>query len=1213
MGSPSDADGTDLWLAWARGLSIPEERLPAAIAVAQILAANNGSPPLVVAAALAAGGRMTPWAAESLAAETRRDDFLDQELRALPPRGALTAAGLAELRAMVAARHDAARYAMEWGKVPVAGGAAGGHPGRAPAGPVIRPPSDTPPRPEPAPEAAGTRGPAGNVSWSTSLRAFLEDHSILLLSYVGGFLMVVAAVIYELYGLNDLSGAARFAGIFVLTLFFGVTADVCLLSARMRVVGRTYLAIFDALLPLVAFAAWAFLGLGAKHVTIAEAQLVAGLALLSLYGLLSLQLRSPWQAALALAAVPVVLLGVAGLTPAAEPWRGPIVATAAPLYAAVAVVSMRRRWFGPRLTLMAVVLTHVAVAFALGLAIETAAFQPGADHWTVATTLAMTVVAYTVLAVRDREVAAPWLATAGALPAWLAGLAGTGAGVWAGPAITPLVAGLTAVAYLGSRARAGSRLRLFAIPALAVAGMAAILSVGLPILIALATNSGWLATALSAALAAAVAAALRLARFRLGGPLWPCALIASGLGSVSVLALIPAVGGGQVALASILVGLAGAWCAGAAIRAAPGLRLGLRIGTTALAVGALVMFDVPPPVAAAVAGVATVIVAATAIDSGQPGWLGVTAATLGALLYWLARSGVWGGAAIAPLVAGLAAVAYVGSRSAAGSRLRRVAIPVTVVAAAAAVVSVSAGSLNQGLTGPAWLATAASLALTAIIVVGLRLGRFQLGGILWPSTLVATALTTAAVLALVPALGGGEVALACVLVALGSAWCAGAALRAAPPLRLGLRVGSTALTVGALFLFGVPPPVAAAVALVATGVVVANAVDAGKPAWLAATAATVPALAYWLARAITGSEPAGVELTWALLPAPALIGVAALCLRRRRTSDWALPLYAAAGVAGFVALFEGVAALALEPIALTFVVEAGTLYAIALRERAWPALTAAIGLLGTGGTLTLVAVHASADWYGAFLTACGLALYLAGIIEARLARLPPVWVALHRAAGLGGVAAAVALGLALWEVAAPHSTGALLAALASLLLGGLTLLDGIRHHARLLVRASPVLASVACVFLARWAGAGNAQWYVAGPGLALVACGLWVSGSGPFPHPTRDQVAGQALLASGLALLLGTTAAQSVWLAVVWAPTIGLAVEGAAAIVGGIPSRNRVLTVGGSTAIAVAGIRGVFVLAQSGLLFAGLGGLAFVLLAIAATLALLRNRRGFRP
>jgi hypothetical protein len=91
-------------------------------------------------------------------------------------------------------------------------------------------------------------------------------------------------------------------------------------------------------------------------------------------------------------------------------------------------------------------------------------------------------------------------------------------------------------------------------------------------------------------------------------------------------------------------------------------------------------------------------------------------------------------------------------------------------------------------------------------------------------------------------------------------------------------------------------------------------------------------------------------------------------------------------------------------------------------------------------------------------------------------------------------------------------------------------------------------------------------------------------------------------------LLLGTTAAQSLVLPVVWVPTLALAIEGAVAIVGGIPQRSRILIVGGSAAIAVAGVRAVFVLAQNGLLFIGIGGLAFALLGIAATLALLRAR-----
>ena len=972
------------WLAWARGLSIPEERLAGAVAVAQALAATDAPSPVVLAGALAAGGTSTAWVDATLAEEARRNDILQYELTSVRPRGALTAAAVAEHRAIVGARRDAVGRAMRRVPVPTQAGGA-------------RPHSDTGPRSVASEAAAPAGGPAGSGgSW---LRAFVEDHSILLLSYVGAFLMVVAAVVYELYGLNQLSGPARFAGILVLTLFFGVTADVCLFSARMRVVGRTYLAIFDALLPLLAFAAWAFLGLGARQVTIAEAQLVTGLALVSLYGALALQVRSPWQAALALAAVPVVLLGIAGLTPALDQWRWPIVTVAPVLYAVVAVVSARRTRVGPPLPLLAVVLTHLGVAFSLGVAIEAALSTVGAAPWSGAAGFGLIAIAYALLAMRRNEVVAPTFASVASLAAWLFGAGALDVGVWTGPAITPLVIGLAVVALLSRRARAGPRLRRFAVPAIVVAAVAVSIAMSLGLLNQGATKQAWLAMAAGAAVAGATATGLRLAHFRLGAPLWPSTLVAAALGSVSVLALVPGLGGGSTAVAATLVGLAAVWWAGTAAQAAPGLRIALRIGTVALAAGALLVFDAPPPVAAGVA-------------------------------------------------------------------------------------------------------------------------------------------------------------------------------------------------------------------FFATAVVVANATNSGKPLWLAPATATLPALVYWLARSLTGTGPASAELTWALLPAPAAVGVIALLLRRGRTAPWGHPVYWAAAAVGLLALCEGLAAQALEPVGLTLVVEAATLYAIALRERLWPLLAAAFSVLGAGILITLVAVQADTNWYGASFAAAGLAIYAAGMTETQRLRLPPAWHPVHRAAGIGGVAVPAALGLLFWEATAPHSNGALLGMLASLLLGGLVLLDGYRHRLRLLVRVSPVLASLACFFLARYLGAGNAQWYVAGPGLALLACGLGTAGRGPFPHPTSDQVAGQVLLAGGLALLLGTTAAQSVWLPVVWAPTTGLAIEGALAIVGGIPTRSRVLIIGGSAGIAVAGIRALFVLAQSGLLFAGLAGIAFVLLASAATLALLRNRRG---
>src|SRR5262249_60333012 len=82
-------------------------------------------------------------------------------------------------------------------------------------------------------------------------------------------------------------------------------------------------------------------------------------------------------------------------------------------------------------------------------------------------------------------------------------------------------------------------------------------------------------------------------------------------------------------------------------------------------------------------------------------------------------------------------------------------------------------------------------------------------------------------------------------------------------------------------------------------------------------------------------------------------------------------------------------------------------------------------------------------------------------------------------------------------------------------LGGAPVLD----------RAAVIAASTASWFAARYLGAENPQWYVAAPGLALVAVGL------AMPHDRRltagTQRLGTPATAVGATLLLGTTAAQA--------------------------------------------------------------------------------------
>ena len=96
--------------------------------------------------------------------------------------------------------------------------------------------------------------------------------------------------------------------------------------------------------------------------------------------------------------------------------------------------------------------------------------------------------------------------------------------------------------------------------------------------------------------------------------------------------------------------------------------------------------------------------------------------------------------------------------------------------------------------------------------------------------------------------------------------------------------------------------------------------------------------------------------------------------------------------------------------------------------------------------------------------------------------------------------------------------------------------------------------------------------------------------------------------ASGLALLAGTSAVQSLTGTTAAAYTALLVLEGVAALLGGIGLRNRTLVLGGGLAVAVGGLRAIFLVLQQVPLFAVFGVVALVLLAGAALLAVLRAR-----
>src|SRR3979409_256408 len=161
--------------------------------------------------------------------------------------------------------------------------------------------------PTPAAPAAPPRPPRPPLG--PSLRQFAREHSILLLSYAGAFLLSVAVLLVELYGTSNLGPFVRFAGVLGLDLVFGVAGWACLRSRRLRVVGHTYVAIAALQAPLVFVAGYVFFALQQQGISVDLALLMTGAACTILYGSLALRLHSHAYGALALIAIPVAWFG----------------------------------------------------------------------------------------------------------------------------------------------------------------------------------------------------------------------------------------------------------------------------------------------------------------------------------------------------------------------------------------------------------------------------------------------------------------------------------------------------------------------------------------------------------------------------------------------------------------------------------------------------------------------------------------------------------------------------------------------------------------------------------------------------------------------------------------------------------------------------------------------------------------------------------------
>jgi hypothetical protein len=358
-----------------------------------------------------------------------------------------------------------------------------------------------------------------------SLRQFANEHSILLLSYTGAFLLIVATVLYELYGVASLGASMRFGGVLALDVVFAVAGWACLRSRRLRLVGHTYVAIAALLTPLVFVAAYVFFALQAQGISVDLALLVTGSACTLLYATLTVRLGSHAYGVLALLALAVAWLGGVDVA-ALGLWRAAGFAPLLTAYVLIASVSPRIPGAGDRFSRFAVPFIHAAAVASLTLL---AFDNRGLDSWpawVVTATLAMLGAGYFLHRYQGGGREASALAQGLLLVAFAGALTDAGTGSWRG-ALTVVSGAAFAVLWL-ARDRLGRVGARFGAEAQAFLPV----SVGLGLFLVaqdFSTTGDWIPWRLDAALGTAAAVYL-LAAF-LGGGSWS---LAAALGGVSL-------------------------------------------------------------------------------------------------------------------------------------------------------------------------------------------------------------------------------------------------------------------------------------------------------------------------------------------------------------------------------------------------------------------------------------------------------------------------------------------------------------------------------------------------------------------------------------------------------------------------------------------------------------------------------------------------------
>jgi hypothetical protein len=143
---------------------------------------------------------------------------------------------------------------------------------RKPPEPVVEQPSPAIPVTKPPPDAAQATQKEDTVQpaiWASgapstpqqpafSWRAFLADQAIAIMSYLGGFLLLVAELTFIVGGWNVFSNEIKLGTVFGVYIVFGSLGIFLRRHSQLRTVGEAYLGVFALMTPLLGLAYYRF-------------------------------------------------------------------------------------------------------------------------------------------------------------------------------------------------------------------------------------------------------------------------------------------------------------------------------------------------------------------------------------------------------------------------------------------------------------------------------------------------------------------------------------------------------------------------------------------------------------------------------------------------------------------------------------------------------------------------------------------------------------------------------------------------------------------------------------------------------------------------------------------------------------------------------------------------------------------------------------------